>query len=164
MKNAVFWDVTACGSCKNRSFGGTSVLARARCSIPEDDILHSHRHENQKSYSVTHILFHQQGCITVIISDEVCHTFTRMLLEILGSQESTASTVTGYGLGGGGVISSMLSRPVLEPTQPPIQWVLGPLFPGRKQPRPEVYHSPPTCARVNEMWAYTVTQHMLSFH
>jgi hypothetical protein len=23
MKNAVFWDVTQCGSCKNRSFGGT---------------------------------------------------------------------------------------------------------------------------------------------
>jgi hypothetical protein len=23
MKNSVFWDVTRCGSCKNRSFGGT---------------------------------------------------------------------------------------------------------------------------------------------
>jgi hypothetical protein len=23
MKNAVFWDVTPCGSCKNRCFGGT---------------------------------------------------------------------------------------------------------------------------------------------
>jgi hypothetical protein len=23
MKNGVFWDVTLCGSCKNRSFGGT---------------------------------------------------------------------------------------------------------------------------------------------
>jgi hypothetical protein len=23
MKNAVFWDVTPCGSCKNRRFGGT---------------------------------------------------------------------------------------------------------------------------------------------
>jgi hypothetical protein len=23
MKNAVFWDVTQCGSCKNRYFGGT---------------------------------------------------------------------------------------------------------------------------------------------
>jgi hypothetical protein len=23
MKNAVFWDVTPCGSCKNRYFGGT---------------------------------------------------------------------------------------------------------------------------------------------
>jgi hypothetical protein len=23
MKNGVFWDVTTCGSCKNRCFGGT---------------------------------------------------------------------------------------------------------------------------------------------
>jgi hypothetical protein len=23
MKNGVFWDVTSCGSCKNRRFGGT---------------------------------------------------------------------------------------------------------------------------------------------
>jgi hypothetical protein len=28
LKNAVFWDVTPCGSCKNRRFGGTSVLTR----------------------------------------------------------------------------------------------------------------------------------------
>jgi hypothetical protein len=26
MKNCVFWDVTPCGSCKNRRFGGTSRL------------------------------------------------------------------------------------------------------------------------------------------
>jgi hypothetical protein len=26
MKNAVFWDVTLCGSCKNRRFGGTYRL------------------------------------------------------------------------------------------------------------------------------------------
>jgi E3 ubiquitin-protein ligase DOA10 len=26
MKNGVFWDVTPCGSCKNRRFGGTQHL------------------------------------------------------------------------------------------------------------------------------------------
>jgi hypothetical protein len=26
MKNAVFWDVTPCGSCKNKRFGGTYRL------------------------------------------------------------------------------------------------------------------------------------------
>jgi hypothetical protein len=37
MKNAVVWDVTPCGSCKNRPFGGTSVLTRAtRRNIPGD--------------------------------------------------------------------------------------------------------------------------------
>jgi hypothetical protein len=26
MKNSVFWDITSCGSCKNRRLGGTSRL------------------------------------------------------------------------------------------------------------------------------------------
>jgi hypothetical protein len=72
VKNAVFWDVTPHGSCKNRRFGGnyrlhtakvvpssliifslmmevmfscgTSIHTRAkRRRIPEDGILHSHR-------------------------------------------------------------------------------------------------------------------------
>jgi hypothetical protein len=30
MKNAVFWDVTSCGSCKNGRFGGTSRLRLVR--------------------------------------------------------------------------------------------------------------------------------------
>jgi hypothetical protein len=76
MKNAVFWDVTPCCSCKNRHFGGlfrplhqedqnllviqmmealcsteTSVLTTATgLNIREDGILNSHRREKFKSY------------------------------------------------------------------------------------------------------------------
>jgi hypothetical protein len=36
MKNGVFWDVTSCGSCKNRCFGGTWRLLHQsdkNCSV-----------------------------------------------------------------------------------------------------------------------------------
>jgi hypothetical protein len=54
MKNAVFWDVTPCGSCKNRLFGGTSVLTRAtRRNTPEDDILHRNELERKAALQVS---------------------------------------------------------------------------------------------------------------
>jgi hypothetical protein len=72
-EDAVFWNVTLCGSCKSRHFGGTyrfhhqggknqramnnvsssetSVLTRVTLpNTPEDTILHSHRLGNLKSY------------------------------------------------------------------------------------------------------------------
>jgi hypothetical protein len=39
LKNAVFWDVTLCGSYKSY-----------RRDIPEDGIIHNHRRENIKSF------------------------------------------------------------------------------------------------------------------
>jgi hypothetical protein len=47
---------------------------------------------------------------------------------------------------------SKSSRPALEPTQPPIQWVPGALSPGC-----EADHSPPASVEVKKMWIYTST-------
>jgi hypothetical protein len=45
---------------------------------------------------------------------------------------------------------SMSSRPVLEPTQPPIQWVPGAVSPGVKRPGREGDHSASTSAEVKK--------------
>jgi hypothetical protein len=50
---------------------------------------------------------------------------------------------------------SSLSRPVLEPIQPPIQWVLGALSPEVKWQEREADHSPLTSAEVKKTWIYT---------
>jgi hypothetical protein len=50
---------------------------------------------------------------------------------------------------------STSSKPVLGPTQPPIQRVLGDLSPGLKWPGHETDHSPPTSADVTKTWIYT---------
>jgi hypothetical protein len=52
---------------------------------------------------------------------------------------------------------STSSRPVLEPTQPPFQWVPGALSPGLKRPWRVADHSPPTSAEVKKTWIYTST-------
>jgi hypothetical protein len=49
------------------------------------------------------------------------------------------------------------SRPVLGPTQSPIQWVPGALSPEVKRPGREADHSPPTSAEVKNSWIYTST-------
>jgi hypothetical protein len=49
------------------------------------------------------------------------------------------------------------SRTVLEPTQPPIQWVLGALSLGVKRPGSEADYSPPSSAEVKNAWSYTST-------
>jgi hypothetical protein len=39
MKNAVFWEVTQCGSCKNRRFGGTYRLHHQGVKNPKRQFL-----------------------------------------------------------------------------------------------------------------------------
>jgi hypothetical protein len=52
---------------------------------------------------------------------------------------------------------SMLSRPALGSTQPPIHWVQEALSPGVKQLGLEADHSPPASAEVKKMWNYKST-------
>jgi hypothetical protein len=49
-----------------------------------------------------------------------------------------------------GILFTIMSRMALGPTQPPIQWVLGTLSLGVKQPECEADHSPPSNAEVKE--------------
>jgi hypothetical protein len=49
------------------------------------------------------------------------------------------------------------SRPGLEPTQPPNQWVPDALFPGVKRPGCEADHSFPSSAEVKNAWNCTST-------
>jgi hypothetical protein len=49
------------------------------------------------------------------------------------------------------------SRPVLGPTEPHIEWVLGVLSLGVKRTEREANHSPQTSAKVKNTWIYTST-------
>jgi hypothetical protein len=76
---------------------------------------------------------------------------------------------SGYGLGrssspGRGKIFLFFSSsiPVLEPTQPPIQWVLEALPPGVKQSGREADHSPPSSAEVKNGGAIPPLPHTSS--
>jgi hypothetical protein len=76
------------------------------------------------------------------------------------SRGSSVSIVSGYGLDDRAIevrspagarifpIASV-SRPALEPTQPPVQWVPGVLSPGVKaRPRRDADHSTPSSAEI----------------
>jgi hypothetical protein len=49
------------------------------------------------------------------------------------------------------LLYSTASRPILQPTQPPIQWVLDALSQGLKLPEREVDYSPPSSAEVKNV-------------
>jgi len=58
--------------------------------------------------------------------------------------------------------SSLMSRPALGPTQPPIQWVLEDLSPGGKErPKRDADHSPHLVPRSGMSGSYTSSPHKL---
>jgi hypothetical protein len=59
---------------------------------------------------------------------------------------------------------SIVSRPVLGPTQPPVQWVLGALSPGVKQHGHEADHSLPSSAKIKNGGAMSPLAHTPSWH
>jgi hypothetical protein len=76
------------------------------------------------------------------------------------------SIALGYGLDGRGFESLQVleiflfitvSRPVLEPTFPPIQWVPEALSLGVKRTECGAEHSSPSSAEVKNVWRYTST-------
>jgi hypothetical protein len=75
--------------------------------------------------------------------------------------DSAACITTGYRLDGrrvsvilsrGKIVLLSISRPVLGPTQPPIQWVPGAFSPGIKWSGHEADDSPPTVSEVKNIW------------
>jgi hypothetical protein len=77
-----------------------------------------------------------------------------------GEAGSSVSVVSGYGLderaievrspaeAKGFFPLASVSRPALGPTQPPVQWVMRVLSPGKARPGRDADHSPPSSAEV----------------
>jgi len=55
------------------------------------------------------------------------------------------------------LLTTASSRPALEPTQPPMQWVQGTLSPGVKRSGRNADHSPPSSAVVKNAWSFIST-------
>jgi hypothetical protein len=119
--------------------------------------------------SVYHIIVCIYFHIIVLVLDEstLDEVFLYMVPILFRSWDSTVSIATGYRLDDRGrssspsriknILFSALSRLVLGPTQPPIQWVPGALSSEVKQPGREADHSPPASAKVKKLWIYTST-------
>jgi hypothetical protein len=57
-----------------------------------------------------------------------------------------------------------VSRPVLRPAQPPIQWILKVLSSGVKRPGVEADHSPPTNAEIKNTYVYLCIHSPIGFY
>jgi hypothetical protein len=146
MKSCTFWDIILCTPLKiNRRFGETYHLhlqgrtSRARTSL-------------QPVFTLVSFLAYS---ILKICSSGTSVGFQRTTR--IKSRDSVVGIATSYELDDRGVgirvpegseIFSTSSRPALESTQPPIQWLPGALSPAVKRPGREDDHSPPASAEV----------------
>jgi len=62
----------------------------------------------------------------------------------------------------GTFLFTTIPGPALETTQSPINWVPGALSLGMKQPGHQADHSPPSSAKITDVWSYTSTHVALS--
>jgi hypothetical protein len=81
MKNAVLWDVTLCGSCKNRHFGGRYHLHR-HGDKNEDGFLHNYCRENLKSYIVMRQFEEHVGYTNPVTKDQFKNLSPPMLISV----------------------------------------------------------------------------------
>jgi hypothetical protein len=143
------------------------VLAMAMEGHPSNLILGMKQQWNWRADWQTEAMGMWDLCQVPAVSPETC-PFQHYKAEICNPVWYPLGIVTGYGVDDWGVGSlcpgrvknflfSTSSRPALGPTKPPIKWVLGVLSPGVKQQGCEVYHSPPTSAKVKKIWIYTST-------
>jgi hypothetical protein len=109
------------------------------------------------------LYFRWTGCKTLCPS-HIYYSYFFWTWLCMWSWVSSVGIATGYELDGwrvgvGDLVGalSMSSRLVLEPTQPPLQWILGALSQGVKWPGHEADHLTPTSAVVKNMWICTFT-------
>jgi hypothetical protein len=87
-----------------------------------------------------------------------------------GSRDGSVGKSTGYRVGGRNSIAARLnilysapSRPALKPTQPPIQWVPGEIYPGDKAAGAWSWHLPPSSVEAKNGGAILALSHMSSW-
>jgi hypothetical protein len=149
-----------------RSYGSTFVLCVVAADRCQEGFSEDRSASSSKLRTVWRTVVRSRGhneprgCLSNRKLSPPCHYHK--------SQDSAVGIATGYGLddqgvrvrvprGGKNFHFSLSSRPALGPTQPPIQWVPGPLSPGVKWPGREANNSAPTSAEVKKTWVYTST-------
>jgi hypothetical protein len=99
--------------------------------------------------------------LLLIKHSDMKHCFVRLFFKTRSWDSSGGITGRGLNPGKGKIFSSPVSRPALRPNQPPIQWVLGALSTGIKQPGHEAHQSPSFSTEVKNGRAIPLIPHVL---